>query len=232
MVDAGQPGGQGGERWRRVRGALAAGDLDGDGYADLAVGAPFESVGGAGSAGAVNVLYGGPTGLTAARDSLWHQDVPGIAEEADPVDFEQYRSGHDQFGAAIAVGDTTGDGRAELVIGAPHESVEREFGSVDGAGAVHVLLGCADGVTAQGSSYWTQDSPGVLDRAERHPDGEGDTLPGDAFGSSLAIGHVDGDGRATLPWASRASSSGTTTSVSSTSPGTERSPSCGARRAV
>ena len=38
--------------------ALARGDFNGDGYQDLAVGVPSESVGGTSQAGAVNVLYG------------------------------------------------------------------------------------------------------------------------------------------------------------------------------
>ena len=54
-------------------------DFDGDGYADLAVGVPGEDVGAAGRhAGAVNVLYGSPTGLTAVGDQLWSQATTGI----------------------------------------------------------------------------------------------------------------------------------------------------------
>src|ERR671912_1857643 len=43
-------------------GQRAAGDFNGDGFADLAVGAPGEDVGAAGDAGAVNVLYGSAGG--------------------------------------------------------------------------------------------------------------------------------------------------------------------------
>jgi hypothetical protein len=62
--------------------ALAAGDFDGDGNEDLAIGAPFEDLTGLSislshpNAGAVNVLYEdvyfGP-GLSAEADQLWHQ---------------------------------------------------------------------------------------------------------------------------------------------------------------
>src|SRR5213594_4311213 len=45
--------------------ALAAGDFNGDGFADLAVGTPSEDVGGAQDAGAVTVLYGSASGLQA-----------------------------------------------------------------------------------------------------------------------------------------------------------------------
>ena len=48
--------------------ALAAGDFDRNGYADLAIGVPHENVGAVADAGAVNVLYGSAAGLTAAGD--------------------------------------------------------------------------------------------------------------------------------------------------------------------
>ena len=40
------------------------GDFNGDGYADLAIGVPHESVNGDEEAGAVNVIYGTTSGLT------------------------------------------------------------------------------------------------------------------------------------------------------------------------
>ena len=53
--------------------ALAAGDFNLDGYADLAVGVPFETVQTVRAAGAVNVLFGTASGLTAdlIDDQLW-----------------------------------------------------------------------------------------------------------------------------------------------------------------
>ncbi len=42
------------------------GGFDGDGYEDLAIGVPYEEVNGKDRAGAVNVLYGGPTFLAPA----------------------------------------------------------------------------------------------------------------------------------------------------------------------
>ena len=49
--------------------ALASGDFDGDGYADLAVGAPDQGTGT--NAGGVNVLFGSRTGLASADNQLW-----------------------------------------------------------------------------------------------------------------------------------------------------------------
>jgi FG-GAP repeat len=60
-----------------ARDVTTSSDFNGDGFADLAVGVPIEGVGSLGEAGAVNVIYGGPHGLSAARDQFWDQDSPG-----------------------------------------------------------------------------------------------------------------------------------------------------------
>ena len=75
-------------------GSVAGGDLDGDGYADLAVGVPFEMVSGQAFAGAVNAIYGGSTGLSVAGHQFFHQDSDGIGGEAEDGD---------RFGLALAV---------------------------------------------------------------------------------------------------------------------------------
>ncbi|MCP5013763.1 MAG: hypothetical protein GY938_00600, partial [Ketobacter sp.] len=43
----------------------AAGDFNGDGFMDLATGVPNEAIGSIAGAGAVNVIYGSASGLTA-----------------------------------------------------------------------------------------------------------------------------------------------------------------------
>lgn len=155
---------------------LASGDFDADGHADLAVGVPGEDIGGDLDTGAVHVLYGGPSGLTASGGQMWHQDsagVPGAGESGD------------RFGDSLAVGDLDGDGFDDLVIGVPGEAI----GTIAHAGAVVVLRGSADGVTSAGARGISQDTAGVADAAE---------LPAvgfEEFGAALATGDVDGDGR-------------------------------------
>ncbi len=156
----------------RLSGAssTATGDFNGDGRADLAVGVPNESVGSILGAGAINVIYGSGSGLTATNDQLWHQDVSGIEGGA-----EQY----DHFGSALAGGDFNNDGFDDLAIGVRNESV----GSTVRAGAVNVIYGSASGLAAANDQIWYQDVTGVLGASEA----------GDQFGSALTVGDFDGD---------------------------------------
>ena len=135
-------------------------DFDGDGKDDLAIGAPGEDIGAIADAGAVNVLYGSGSGLTASGDQLWHQGVAGVMGGAEAGDL---------FGSSLACGDYDGDGKDDLAIGAPGEDV----GALVDAGAVNVLYGSGSGLTATGDQLWHQDSAGILGGAEA----------GDLFGS-------------------------------------------------
>ena len=64
---------------------MAAADFDNDGDDDLAVGAPGETIGGDGGAGAVFVFRGSAGGFT-TDPTRWSQDRSGIADAAEPGD--------------------------------------------------------------------------------------------------------------------------------------------------
>lgn len=91
--------------------SLAAGDADGDGFDDLAIGVPFEATdhGGIEVEGAVALLRGSKKGLTAKNDALFDN------ADVNPSNFDP--SG--RFGLELAFGDFDGDGKRHLVIGAP-----------------------------------------------------------------------------------------------------------------
>jgi hypothetical protein len=122
----------------RFGATLATGSFDFTGLDALVIGAPGEAIGSLGSAGAIHVLYPSPQGPKASGSQIWYQNVGGI---------EGTSGSYDQFGAALASGDVTGDGIDDLVIGIPGETVE----SYASAGAVGVLRGTAeDAVVATG----------------------------------------------------------------------------------
>ena len=128
-------------------GGEAGGDFNGDGFADLAVGTPFEDIlvtksTSVADAGAVTIIYGSSSGLVATsttvpNSQIWHQNVSGVLENAEA---------NDQFGAALVAGDFNGDGFSDLAVAVPGE--RDSSGTV--VGAVHVLLGSSSGLTATG----------------------------------------------------------------------------------
>jgi hypothetical protein len=65
--------------------SLAAGDFNGDGRDDLAVGVPYEDIEAVQDAGAVNVIYGFGSGLGASHQ-FWHQDLTSVSGEAEAGD--------------------------------------------------------------------------------------------------------------------------------------------------
>lgn len=151
--------------------AVTAGDFDGDGYADLAAGIPGEASGTVTSAGAVDVLYGSSVGLTGTGATSFTQatpGVPGINEHGDAL------------GSVLSAGDINNDGRADLVIGIPGESI----GTVTQAGDIMYVPGTADGLTGAGTKRFSQNTPGI----------PGDVHEADNAGRSVAVGDLNGDG--------------------------------------
>lgn len=115
--------------------ALAAGDFNGDGFADLAIGTPGEDNG----QGAVNVLYG------SAGNGLTLTGVAGFNQ--GPLEGDGKQDG-DQFGSSMASGDFNGDGFDDIVVGSPGEE--------NGGGLVHVLYGSSVGLRTDGNQRWRQ----------------------------------------------------------------------------
>jgi hypothetical protein len=113
----------------------SAGDVNGDGFGDVVVGAPGWFDGDASQAtialhfsGAVYVFLGSATGLTSPAVEL---DAPSSAQSAFAA-----------FGNAVAgAGDVNGDGYADIVVGADQTDAA--------TGAAYVYLGGPSGISTQ-----------------------------------------------------------------------------------
>jgi phosphodiesterase/alkaline phosphatase D-like protein len=129
--------------------ALAAGDFNGGGFDDLAIGAPGEAPGSDPKSGAVFVFLGSGSGLSSG--SVITQRDAGGANEA-----------MDQFGFALAAGDVNGGGFDDLAIGAPGEAP----GSDPKSGAVFVFLGSGSGL-GSGSVVTQRDAGGANEASDQ-----------------------------------------------------------------
>ena len=152
--------------------SLVTGDFNGDGFDDLTISVHLEDLGDQNQlvdAGMVILATGSSEGIT--TPATYTQDTNGIRGKSETGD---------RFGESIASGDINGDGYDDLVIGVPGEGIGRR----DNAGAVNVLYGTRDGLSVADDQILHQNSSGVKGKAET----------GDAFGSALAVGDINGDG--------------------------------------
>jgi hypothetical protein len=167
--------------------SLSAGDFNGDGKDDLAVGVLYEDVlmePGTiiEDSGAVNVIYGSANGLSATSpipDQFFSQGETGVDGIAETTD---------NFGYSLSAADFNGDGNDDLVIGVPGEDMIRTAGTITNAGAVNVIYGSSSGLSDTSSSpdqFLSQGFARINDAPE----------DSDLFGSSLSAADFNGDGK-------------------------------------
>jgi hypothetical protein len=156
--------------WFVGGGPLAVTDTNGDGFGEVHVGSPSSQINNDIS-GAVLSFPGRATGLSTKGMRVLSLDTPGVVGTADS---------DDGFGASLAAGDVTGDGRGDLLVGIPGETV----GKAKESGAVLLLRGSTTGLTGKGSQFLRQGLARVPGTAER----------GDAFGRAVALLNLDGKG--------------------------------------
>ena len=152
--------------WDWFGASLAAGDFNGDGYDDLAVGVPGDDPDETNS-GSIHVFYGSSTGLSTANDVIYDQD-----------DLAGTTGASEYFGEFLTSADFNCDGDDDLAIGVPHEG-----GTATTGGAVVVVYGGSTGLVRTSAELWDQDSSGVPDTVES----------GDECGAAVVAGNFNGD---------------------------------------
>lgn len=158
--------------------ALTAADVNADGFADIAIGAPRATVpAGSAGAGEVYIIYGAPS-------------LPGVIDlntdgEISPAQETRIlgAGAGDALGAALGQGDVDADGFADIVLGAPGAS------PAGGAGAGVAIVIYGDDVP-----------PATVIDLSGPSGAAGETRilgddAGDRLGASVAVGDFTGDGR-------------------------------------
>src|SRR6056297_580022 len=154
-----------------------AGDVNGDGLADLIIGAYAADPGGENRAGESYVVFGKASPTTVDLSNLGSGGFRIDGIEADDL------SGHSVSGA----GDVDGDGLADVIVGA--------FGADDAAGESYVVFGKASTTTVDlsnlGAGGFRIDGIDINDFSGRSVSGAGD-VNGDGL-ADLIIGAYGGD---------------------------------------
>lgn len=121
-------------------------DFNHDGYGDLAISAPYATLGGKTNAGYVTVVYGSKNGPDRAHPKIIDRGTPGVPGEIT-------QDGN--FGSQVSVGDLDGDGFTDLAVGSGYgDELLVLWGSKDG------LTGSAAELPATSAGFSTGDFNG------------------------------------------------------------------------
>jgi hypothetical protein len=155
------------------------GDVNGDGFSDLAVGGPGAAVGGSSAAGVVQIYHG----------SL-NAPVFSVALQSSTPQM------NGQFGTLAGIGDYDGDGYADVAVGASYE----DFGGVNDVGRVFIFRGSSSGVVSTPSQVLVSPAPtagaqfgfSVAGAGDTNADGFADLIVGapNENGGSVAAGRA------------------------------------------
>jgi Ca2+-binding RTX toxin-like protein len=157
--------------------SISSGDINGDGSADLIIGAPKADPGGRTDAGQVYVVFGRSQGFASNID-LANLD-PNVGFRMDGL------VAGDNLGASVSSGDVNGDKLADIIIGAPGTNA----GNLEDSGRTYVVFGRR--LTGAAAQVDLSAIAGNLDSPlGRKIDG---AQAGERSGSSVSTSNVNGD---------------------------------------
>ncbi|HEX6077845.1 MAG TPA: FG-GAP repeat protein [Micromonosporaceae bacterium] len=165
--------------------ALAAGDINGDGHDDLAIGAAGDSDDLGWPIGSVTLLYGHTSGLNANHDAQrFSKETPGVPGDGGSSADESF----DDFGYDVTLADFNGDSKADLAVGAPGSAVTYNGVRKPDAGTVTVLY-------SNGTQIGTDNAIEITEATANIPGIPSDY---DYLGEVVTSGDANGDGRSEL----------------------------------
>jgi prepilin-type N-terminal cleavage/methylation domain-containing protein len=122
---------------------VAIGDVNGDGYNDMVISAPFITLSGLAHAGATYVVFGGPGPKSGGTWSStpYNLTSAGLINGTNGVELDGITSVATYAGWGVALGDVNGDGISDIAIGAPNNTVS----GTTLVGSVYVYFGRKSG---------------------------------------------------------------------------------------
>jgi hypothetical protein len=159
--------------------ALASGDINGDGFKDLIIGAYSSDGGGQVNSGRVYVVFGNSSGSFPNPLLLNTLDgSTGFVLEGSTAFYK--------VGQSVAAGDINGDGYDDVIAG----TYDASYNGLSGSGSTYVVFGKASGWAA---SYSLASGGALIDGTN------GFRLDGpaanDSAGNAVTTGDINGDGK-------------------------------------
>jgi hypothetical protein len=181
----------------RNTGTSGAGDINGDGYDDIILGARYEDTA-ASNAGAAYIFLGGCDGASLCGSSTTglfaDLDASAVVNASDATFKITGEGTTDYFGGSVSdAGDVNKDGYGDFLVGA-----YRNDGFATGSGTGYVFLGGCDGATSCGGTvtgvFAEVPASGVIASTRAHAQLQGENSYDYAGWSVSLAGDTNGDG--------------------------------------
>ncbi|MGH3730456.1 MAG: FG-GAP-like repeat-containing protein, partial [Micromonosporaceae bacterium] len=161
--------------------SLDTGLINNDSRSDLIIGAPLDRDDRTYATGSVTLLYGTSTGLSGTGAQRWSKDTDGVPG----VPASHGEDLPDRFGETVTFGDFGGYDSLDIAVGAPGAPVTGTDGAKrQDAGSVTVIY--------DPRAYNSVSHVEITQKTGGMP---GDPGTGDRFGTAIAAGDANGDGR-------------------------------------